>query len=296
MDTLEKFYREWRINSKLVHQPKKEVFTNGCFKGDFRVMPCVIHPFEGQTIKAVKVIGTNEEERVVPDKICVGKAMLINATDNFVEALFDVCALSSFRTAALSVLAFKHAGTLEKETVGVVGAGRIGYYTAFILSRWCGLDTIYVYDHHQKRVSEFKKLLDRSMEIKPVTMKVICRQSTALFLSTTSRKPVLKISDAGDINFISSVGADADNLSEIDPGFAGKWTIVSESRQNIHFGDMKRWHDDGLMDKTDIVELRKIVTSTKKKREKVLFISTGTAVQDALICHFLFHRLKKANQ
>ncbi len=82
MNSLESLYVAWAANDALVDQPKKIIFSNAGIAGDWRVMPCMIDGFDGELIKAVKVIGTNEEEAVVKDKICVGKALLIDKTDN----------------------------------------------------------------------------------------------------------------------------------------------------------------------------------------------------------------------
>lgn len=127
MDALERFYRGWARGEAAVTQPPKQVYWRPDVRGDWRVMPCAVERgwpgSEGATsgIDAVKIIGTNEEERVVRDKISVGKALLLHPTDHHVEAIFDVAALSSFRTAAISVLAYKYGGHRHDESPGSLG-------------------------------------------------------------------------------------------------------------------------------------------------------------------------------
>jgi len=285
MDMLERFYLAWQNNDALVSQPKKQLFETQGIKGGFRVMPCIIKDFEGATIKAVKVIGTNEEEQTVHDKICVGKALLINTTDNYVEGIFDVSALSSFRTAAISVLAFKHTSSSNQD-IGLIGAGRIGYYTALILSKWLGAHSIHVTDINVKMTQRFENLLKGEIIIAKAPLEELCSTCTTVFLSTNSQKEILTAANAQSFTFISSVGADASNLSELHHDLIKGRMIISESRQNIYFGDMNRWYKRGMITEEDVTELKDIIGLDHPKKP-ILFISTGAAVQDALICHFL---------
>ena len=288
MDRLERFYVAWKSNSDLVIQPKKLVFDNNGFKGDWRVMPCVINRFEDHYIKAVKVIGSNEEQRQVIDKICVGKALLIDEFDNFIKASFDVCALSSFRSAAISAVAFKHSGLLCHEGVGIVGAGRIGYYTCRILAEWLGVEEVFIHDHTAARANELADLIRYQLKVKVFPeLKGLLESSQAVFLATDSEHALLNGENARHLEFISSVGADAQNLSELDAGVLKGRLVISESRQNIAFGDMCRWQAQRLLTTSDIIELRDLVGKDVSPKRNVLFISTGTAVQDALVCDFI---------
>lgn len=288
MDRLERFYFAWKTNDELVVQPKKLVFENNGLRGDWRVMPCVIDRFEDRYIKAVKVIGTNEEQRQVSDKICVGKALLIDEFDNFIKASFDVCALSSFRTAAISAVAFKHSGRLRRSGVGIIGAGRIGYYTCRILSEWLGVEEVLLHDLAAARANGLADLIRDQLNVKVFSgMRDLLESSQAVFLATDAEHALLNGGNARHLEFISSVGADAQNLSELDASLLDQRMLISESRQNIAFGDMCRWQAQGLLAASDIVELRDIVGDDVESKRDVLFVSTGTAVQDALVCDFI---------
>ncbi len=295
MNILKSFYGAWNKNEKIVFLPKKQVFTDIALKGDLRVMPCIINDFEGRLIKAVKIIGTNEEERIIKDKICVGKALLVNPTDNFVEAIFDVCALSSFRTAAISILAFKYLADPDKSKIGIIGAGRIGFYTAFILHHWLGIKKLMVADPNKNRIDNFKRALSPwfAEQIQESPLEKLCVSCDTLFTTTNSTLPILSADNAGEVNFISSVGADADNLSELDSSLIKNRQIVTDSRQGTHYGDLKRWLNAKLITEREVIELREIIGQARKRNTHKLFISTGIAVQDALICNFLLEHLRK---
>lgn len=289
MDLLERFYLHWKNHEDTITLPLKSVFNGNGTKGDLRVMPCIIDNFENDTIKCVKVIGTNEEESVVKDKICVGKALLVHPLDNFVQATFDVCSLSSFRTAAISVLAYKHLISESNGKIGIIGAGRIGIYTAYILSRWMGIRHVSVTDVKPDHLERFKKTLGHkwldNIDVKPLDP--LLQEASEVFLCTTSSEPILHMDNAGHLGFISSVGADADNLSEVDHSLASDYLLVSDSKQNVHFGDLKRFFELGYLTSEKLIELKDIF-GKKVNSQKILFISTGIAVQDAIVCHFLF--------
>ena len=288
MERLERFYFAWKTNDDLVVQPKKLIFENNGLKGDWRVMPCVIDRFENRCIKAVKVIGTNEEQRQVPDKICVGKAFLIDEFDNFIKASFDVSALSSFRTAAISAVAFKHSGRFRRNGVGIIGAGRIGYYTCRILFEWLGVKEVFIHDLIAARANGLAVLFKNQLNVKVFSeMNDLLELSRAVFLVTDAEHALLDSGNARHLEFISSVGADAQNLSELDISLLDEHLLISESRQNIAFGDMSRWQEQGALVASDITELRDLVGDDVESKRDVLFVSTGTAVQDALACDFI---------
>jgi ornithine cyclodeaminase/alanine dehydrogenase-like protein (mu-crystallin family) len=302
MEALEHLYLEWLHDPGIVGQPPKQVYARPDVRGDWRVMPCSVAGGPARerghdgSIDAVKVIGTNEEERVVSDKISVGKALLLHPADHHVEAIFDVAALSSFRTAAISLLAAKACGCEPAACAGIVGAGRVGYYTAAILREWMGAGRILVHDVKGDRGRLLAEVVAERFggSVRAAGLEETCRESRALFLATSSPAPVVDARLGRDVPFISSVGADADNLSEIAIDLLPGRTLVSESQQNIAFGDLRRWHAAGLIRPSDIRLLTDVVGAAGRGAEPpapVLFISTGTAVQDALVCRFLHDRL-----
>jgi len=302
MDTLERFYLAWARDPAAITHPVKQVYERPGVRGDWRVMPCAVDGRSslsdacGGGIDAVKVIGTNEEGRIVGDKISVGKALLLHPIDHHVEAIFDVAALSSFRTAAISVLAWKYCGHDPHAVAGIVGAGRIGFYTAAILREWLDCRRLRVHDADEARSGLLAETIAERFggSVEPGSLEEACRGSRALFLATSSPRPVVDAELGRNASFISSVGADADNLSELAPDLAAGHLLVSESPYTIACGDLRRWHAAGLIGPDDIRLLADVIgdaTGGTDPRRPAIFVSTGTAVQDALICWFLHERL-----
>ena len=289
MENLSGFYKKWASDRAAVNLPVKQVFVSEDVAGDFRIMPCII---PSNQVKFVKIIGTNEEERVIKDKICVGKAMLIDHHDNYVYAIFDVCSLSSFRTAAISCLALK-SSHVDPISVGVIGAGRIGFYTAFILYTWMGLRKFYVADKSDENLSRFNKLREIYIPeaiVEQTSVDNLCAHSSAVFLTTTSDLPLCNAKNCANVPFVSSVGADADNLSEIDESMLASHSIITDSLQSMYLGDMKKWQAAGLIRQSDVVELTDMIAGSATVKNNMLFISTGVAVQDAIVSKFIYDK------
>lgn len=292
MEYLKKFYLHWNSDKDLVTLPKKQIFQSQQYRGDFRVMPCTINDTYG--IKSVKIIGTNEENHVINDKISVGKSFLIHPYDNYIHAMFDVCVLSSFRTAAIAVLAYALIYQQDMSKIGIIGTGRIGFYTVFILYRWLRIDQFYCYDINEKSKENFLKLVEIYMpdiQIDFISLKDMEEDCNNVFVATNSEEAILGIHNSKNIQFISSVGADADNLSELDISIIEGRQILTDSYHSMMLGDLNTWKEKNIINEEDVLELNSIIDHPSIKTEKILFISTGIAVQDALVSQFIYDKL-----
>ncbi len=294
MDELKVLYKEWGNGEKWVTIPEKKIINTPSLAGDFRVMPCITD-FSGG-IKAVKVIGTNEENRTIKDKISVGKMLLIDWYDNYTYAILDACVLSSFRTAAISLLSFSLVYDKKEDSVGLLGLGRVGFYTAILLHRWLGVSHINCYDNNPEIGEKFEKLVSYyapDLTLNMLEKEPLIKDSTSLFLATDSEIALLDAKNSSHLKFISSVGADADNLSELDESIIQDCQIITDSIQSMLLGDMKIWSDKKLLLKEDVVELKDIINSKERLKENILFISTGVALQDAVIGRFIVDKQTK---
>ncbi|WP_373002864.1 hypothetical protein [Sulfurimonas sp.] len=290
MDELKQSYIDWGDGEKWVYVPKKKIIYTPDIKGDFRVMPCITDFKDG--IKAVKVIGTNEENRTIKDKISVGKMLLIDWYDNYVYATIDACVLSSFRTAAISLLAYSLIYK-ENNSVGLLGLGRIGFYTAILLHRWLGVTQVNCYDPNSVISEKFEKLVSfyaPDLSISLLDSEDTISQSSSLFLATDSETSILNSNNSSHLKFVSSVGADANNLSELDETLIDKFEIITDSIQSMLLGDMKIWKEKELLSEENVTELKDIMNSMVSIEKNTLFISTGIAVQDALIGQFIINK------
>lgn len=277
-----------KLNMQL---PSKQLFYTPQIKGDYRIMPCNIDDLQ---LKSVKVIGTNEENKTIKDKISVGKAFLVDYFDNYIYAMFDVCVLSSFRTAAISLIALKLLVEKNKtQKIGIIGSGRIGFYTAYILYKWLEIKEFNVYDEnaqHQDNFYELVKIYMPDCSVRFENSENIYKESSVIFACTTSTKAILNSHNCQHIQYISSVGADANNLSEVDESILTTHQLWIDFEQTKNLGDIKKWKDS---DKTINYHCLSDDNKNVKIGKKILFISTGVAFQDALSCYFIYKNLSK---
>ncbi len=294
MNYMENFYKIWQREDDLVELPQKQLFEVPYAEGDFRIMPCLIHG--DYRIKSVKIIGTNEENRTVHDKISVGKSFLIHPYDNYIHAMFDACVLSSFRTAAISVLAYKTVVSDTTNPTALTGTGRIGFYTALILHRYLDVQDFFCYDPNLQNRQNFEKLASLYLpdaQVHFLPLEKLGENANSLFVATNSHHAIFDKTSAEAFAFVSSVGADADNLSELDSSILANRTVVTDSRQSVMLGDLKRWQEKGLLSEANLVELKEIIGEENiRNKEPFLFISTGIAVQDALTAQFICNTTK----
>ena len=215
--------------------------------------------------------------------------LLIDWYDNYVYATIDACVLSSFRTAAISLLAYSLVYN-KNDSIGLLGLGRIGFYAAIILHRWLGVNEIKCYDSNSIISEKFEKLIAfyaPNLSINILNSEDIISKSTSLFLATDSENSILNSKNSLHLKFVSSVGTDANNLSELDETLIDNFEIITDSVHSMLLGDMKTWKEKGLLLEENVTELKDIMNSSISTEKNTLFISTGIAVQDALIGQFI---------
>ncbi|MDQ7822855.1 MAG: hypothetical protein RDV48_08690 [Candidatus Eremiobacteraeota bacterium] len=291
-DHFEEGFRFWAAHpDKLMLTPKQIYYSPG-MRGDFRVMPCQMHR-EGGSVNIVKLIGTNEEEELIKDKISVGKAFLFHPRDNFIIGVFDACVLSSVRTGACAALGFKHLGKGARR-VGIIGCGRCGYYSAEFIHQQGTVEKFLCFDTNAVNLENFKELAKvRNIPCEfPRTLEEVKKGSDALVLSTYSPSPLVSGSDLEKygLRFISSSGADADNLSEMEedvPRHVGR--IFVDVVHSLRCADLKRWKQKGLITDDTVVELREVIGGAFKPEETHnIFVTTGFAYLDLLTIDYLY--------
>lgn len=267
--------------------PEKQVF-NDPGGGDFRLMPCVVRSRD-HARKTIKIVGTNLVQRVVPDQITVGRAFALHPVENFVTHVFEACLLSSARTGACAALAIELLAP-RVSRVTIVGAGRVGYYSAFYA---CALDRVrevVLSDLDLERAALAASLLAQQV---PATAFAAQRFDEldgcdVLVLATTSAEPLCRPPGLG-AGLIVSLGADTETQRELDPAWARAADIYVDSFDSLRFGDLGAWSAAGLIAPEGLVDLLGLLRNGPRPapgRQRV-FISTGSALLDNLTIGYL---------
>jgi len=281
----------------VVEQPPKQVFADVNDReptsagGDFRVMPCIVRR-ESRVWKTVKVVGTNVVQKTVPDQITVGKALCIDAAENHVTHIIEACLLSSARTGACAAIALKQLA-VSRRRVLVVGAGRVGSYAAFYISRLQGVEEITFVDLlHDRAVAAAALATDtfksaaafRTGEAgSPI-------EADAVIVATTAHIPVLAPAST-QARLVVSVGADAPLQHELSREWASVADVYVDTLDGFGVGDLREWSHDGLVQRNAVIDLLTLYRDGPRAGTRPrVFISTGSALFDNLTISYILDR------
>lgn len=268
--------------------PPKQIFHDTLDDADFRVMPCVVRAGE-TACKTVKIIGTNLLQQQIPDQITVGKAFAIDARENFVSHVFEACLLSSARTGACAALAIRLLAP-ARGRLTVIGAGRVGYYSALYAAALGGVETIHIADRDHARATQTASLLAvqlGGLRVEATSLKNLTDTDVAI-LATTSREPFCRPPGWG-AGLIISLGADTDNQHELAPEWVGHADIHVDTADSARFGDLAAWQAAGLITPDtlgDLFDMLRQGAVPPPSRQRV-FISTGSALFDNLTIAYI---------
>jgi len=270
--------------------PAKQIFTDIDTDGDFRVMPCVID-YPDRTIKTVKLVGTNTLQQLVADQITVGKAFMIDSSENFISHIFEGCLLSSARTGACAALAAERLGQ-DSRKLTVIGAGRVGYYSALYISTLLPIDTIVIHDLDTQRAQECTEQLSSQLPGCNISASPAMPGETCdiLVLATTSRSSIYQ-HDSAPANLVISLGADTDSQHEVDQYWSTRAALYVDTLDSQRYGDLREWLNAGLISSSGLTDLFTVIREgiNEKTEQPRLFISTGTALFDNMTMDYLVH-------
>jgi ornithine cyclodeaminase/alanine dehydrogenase-like protein (mu-crystallin family) len=267
--------------SAQIDMPPKQIFADDDVEGDFRIMPCVLR-WGDRHWKTVKVVGTNNAQRIVPDKITVGKALVVHPRENFVTDVIDACILSSARTGACAAIG---ASALDaaRERVAIVGSGRVGFYSALYLCAQGGVARLAFYDAIAERAENAARALAILYPHIEFTAHSGAPDANLVIVATTSTQPLLHPDDTSAATVIS-LGADTDVQRELYPAWRQAADLHVESFDSLRYGDLKHWG----VPPNEVTELSRLFTSGRQAaRDRAVFISTGSALFDNLAIGYL---------
>ncbi|WP_440939961.1 hypothetical protein [Immundisolibacter sp.] len=253
--------------------------------GDFRLMPCVVR--RGQdALKTVKIVGTNRAQRRLPGQITVGELLVLDAAEQYVTDRLEACLLSSARTGLVAALALA-ALAPQARRIGIVGAGRVGYYAAIYCAAARTLERIELVDANTARAAETARALcDAGLpcRVAPRTDPAC----DAWLLATTSARAFCAPPPSAP-PVVLSLGADAAGQRELTDAWAGRAALWVDSADALNYGDLRAWRARGLIDGTAPPDLLALLAQPPAAAPGAwrLFISTGCALYDNLTAAYL---------
>ena len=254
--------------------------------GDFRLMPCVVRGPRG-TLKTVKIVGTNRRQTLLPGQITVGELLVLDPAEQFVRERLDACLLSSARTGLVAALALGRLAPQARQ-VAVIGAGRVGFYTALYCAALASVERIDIADRDPARAFDVAEALaHHGLPCRAV--QAADPACDAWLLATTSAEPFCEPPPAAP-RVVVSLGADAAGQRELADAWAGQATLWVDSADAVNYGDLLAWRRQGLIDAAPPPDLRALLADPPAPAatgERRLFISTGCALYDNLTAAYL---------
>lgn len=254
--------------------------------GDFRLMPCVVRGPRG-TLKTVKIVGTNRRQQCLPGQITVGELLVLDAVEQFVRERFDACLLSSARTGLVAALALGRLAP-QARRVAVIGAGRVGFYTALYCAALASIERIDIADREHARALDLAETLTRH-GLPCQAVPAADPGCDAWLLTTTSAAPFCEPPPAAPA-VVASLGADAAGQRELCDAWAGRAALWVDSADAVNYGDLLAWRQQGVIDNAtppDLLSLSGDPLGPTGVDTQRLFISTGCALYDNLTAAYL---------
>lgn len=293
LDYLKTLLKAIAHNEVALELPPKAVFADPGSPSDFRVMPCVIR-LPDRVRKTVKIIGTNWPREVVPGEISVGRAFALHATENFIEAGFAACILSSARTGACAAMAMRLLAP-DAGRVAIIGAGRVGYFAGLYAAALGRAEQIVFSDTDRNRAVLAGKVIARQFpELDYGTFDADALDSDAerpihpdvLILATDSETTLFDASGHRP-RLVISVGADTDWQREVDPAATRHYPVVVDTLDSLNWGDLKYFRSLGLLDRGKVLDFNALWRDQSARPETALVVSTGSALFDNLTIDYL---------
>ncbi|NBB93758.1 MAG: hypothetical protein GVY32_11395 [Gammaproteobacteria bacterium] len=275
--------------------PPKSVFADPGQRSDFRVMPCVVR-FPGRTRKTVKIIGTNWPREIVPGEISVGQAFSLHQEENFIEAGFAGCLLSSARTGACVATGLRLLAPDSRE-VAVVGSGRVGYYAGLFVASLGSVKKVVFADAVEGRAALAASNLGAALPgLETGVFEADSLPATAdtLVLATDSETPIFDASGHCP-RLVVSVGADTDWQSEITPAVLSHYALSVDTQDSPNYGDLAAFGSHGHLAGVEAVDLFELVRDEGRRRTPALFVSTGSALFDNLTIDYLMSQVESGD-
>ena len=256
-----------------------KVYVDAPPDGDFRAMPAAgsnhavlkwVTSFPGNPARGLPTVS--------------GVVLLSDARTGELRALVDAGAVTAVRTGAAAVLAAETLARPGAGAAGVIGCGVNGRATArTFLAR--GREVV-LYDASAGRAREVAAELGEGAAVATDLGQALACDIVATI--TPGREPVLRARSLRPGQHPSRMGADGPGKTEIElHELLSARIVCDEWTQASHNGEIARAVEAGLLARSDVAELGRVLTGEEEGRrsdtERTAFDSTGLAVQDLAV-------------
>jgi ornithine cyclodeaminase/alanine dehydrogenase-like protein (mu-crystallin family) len=227
-----------------------------------------------------------------------GVIALYDATNGVPVALMDSIEITLLRTAAASAVAAKYLARHDARVMTIIGCGAQALPHARAMAEVRTLERIWAFDTNAAHASTFAQEASAALGI-PVAVtsdfRSAARSSEIIVTCTPSRTPFLGVADVPEGAFVAAVGADNDEKQELATELmAASAVVVDVLDQCAEIGELHHALERGAMTRddvrTDLAGLVSGVAARHSPKERAVFDSTGTALQDVAAAAVAYER------
>jgi len=260
---------EWRMPSK--------VYVESPPFGDFRAMPAL-----GDGLAIVKWITSfpGNPARGLPT--VTGVILVSDATTGEPVAVVDARSVTALRTGASAAVASRALARADARTVGIVGAGLHGQWTARCLAA-AGYAEGVITDANPATA----EALAAELGWRAGSREEAVAQDVVATI-TPGTEPVIRAGELRPGAHVNALGADGPGKAEVEVELVARLALFcDEWAQASHGGELTGAVERGLVQREQVTDLGRVLTGQAPGRPGddavTLFDSTGLAIQDLAI-------------
>jgi ornithine cyclodeaminase/alanine dehydrogenase len=217
-------------------------------------------------------------------------------------AVMDSIEVTINRTAAATTLAARHLARADSRVATICGAGVQGRIQLVAIAAAAKLERIHVWDTNQDAAASFARDMAPalSLDVRASPDLGPVRESDIVVACTSARRAYLTPDLVRPGTFISAVGADNSDKSEIDPQlYAGSLVVVDSLEQCAEIGDLHHALAAGTVTRKHVhATLGEVLAGRKPGRSDAssitLFDSSGMGLQDVAAAVAIYRRALEA--
>jgi alanine dehydrogenase len=264
-----------------------KVYLDSAPYGDFRAMPA-----RGDGIALLKWVTSFPGNSAVGLPVVRGEVLLSDAETGEELAVIECSSVTSLRTGAAAAVSAQVLALDEASSVGIVGCGVNGAWSARCLVAAGYGDGVCA----DVRPEAAKALADE------LGWRVGDREEAVaqdvVVTVTPGSEPVILASELCPGQHIAVLGADAHGKQEVELEAIERCRLFcDEWEQASAGGELANGVEAGVISRDDVTQLGDVITGastwTRSDGEITLFDSTGLAIQDLAICQAVYERWKE---
>ncbi|XP_069701560.1 ketimine reductase mu-crystallin isoform X2 [Periplaneta americana] len=277
-----------KSNSDVI-QPPRTLMHVPSRKGVFLSMPAFCEYDDALACKLVTAY-PNNVNKGLPSVI--GTVLLFDSSTGKVLAIMDGTEITTWRTAAASVVATKHLHNGTK-ILAVLGSGTQARSHIEALDYYFNFEQIRVWNHRSEGAQKLtEELIGKGKTARAYESGEECvKDADVIVTATFASSPILMSQWVKPGAHINAVGAGVSHHSELDPELYRNVSIYTDTMAAAKV-ELKGLAEMGVTIKGEVGEIINGTTSVDRK-EITVFQSLGMAVEDVVSAKLIYDEYKK---